>query len=212
MVARGLSLAALLVALTTPAYGGLPVAYDAHRKAFKKSVHGGDPLGFSLYGTPDCSGTPVYSEILGAGTPQVFVEDVAPLDMKKAKDEPRIARLRAVLGVEVVDMALYLRVQADGVEPVGEACQVQVAAVVGAGSLLGQRSLHRAVSFGGRKDPGALPRKAGEHLEGGGGERDRIHPGLRVGKAQAAALEVRPFPAKANDLAPACRLKSTSTT
>jgi hypothetical protein len=107
------------------------VAYDADLKTFEKRVRGGDPLGFSLYGTADCSGTPVYSQILGAGTPQVIVEQVKPVRTRKGDKTPKIARLRATLGVEVVGMALYLRVQGDGVEPVGEACQVQVAAVVG---------------------------------------------------------------------------------
>lgn len=127
---RQLCLLCILI-LPMPTWAGLPVVYDADLKTFEKRVRGGDPLGFSLYGTTDCSGTPVYSQILGAGTPQVIVEQVKPVTARKGEKTPKIARLRAVLGVEVVGMALYLRVQGDGIEPVGEACQVQVAAVVG---------------------------------------------------------------------------------
>jgi len=65
-------LAALLVLLAAPSWAGLPVSYDAELRAFENRVHGGDPLGFSLFGTADCSGTPVYSQILGAGTPPVI--------------------------------------------------------------------------------------------------------------------------------------------
>jgi hypothetical protein len=125
------ALAALLLA--TPAWAGLPVAYDADYKTLKKNVFIGDPLGFELYETTDCTGTPVYSEILGAGTPEVTVEQVKPVPAKKQKPKPQpIARLRATLDVPVVGAALYLRVQANGVVPVGGECQVQVAAVVGA--------------------------------------------------------------------------------
>jgi hypothetical protein len=81
--------ATLLVCFAaTPAHAGLPVAYDAELKPFEKRVRGGDPLGFSLYGTADCSGTPVYSEILGAGTPQVIVEQVKPVRTKKGMNGP----------------------------------------------------------------------------------------------------------------------------
>ena len=61
------SLAALL--LVAPAWAGLPVAYDADYKTLKKNVFIGDPLAFELYETADCTGAPVFSEILGAGTP-----------------------------------------------------------------------------------------------------------------------------------------------
>ena len=131
-----LLVAALLLA--TPAWAGLPVAYDADYKTLKKNVFIGDPLAFELYETTDCTGTPVYSEILGAGTPQVSVEQVKPVPAKKQKPKPKpIARLRATLDVPVVGAALYLRVQANGVVPVGGECQVQVAAVVGAPGPMG---------------------------------------------------------------------------
>jgi hypothetical protein len=122
---------ALLVA--APAWAGLPVAYDADYKTLKKNVFIGDPLGFELYETADCTGVPVFSEILGAGTPEVTIEQVKAVPAKKQKPKPQtIARLRATLDVPVVGGALYLRVQASGVVPVGGECQAQVAAVVGA--------------------------------------------------------------------------------
>ena len=63
-----LIVAALLVA--APAWAGLPVAYDADYKTVKKNVSIGDPLDFELYETVNCTGAPVYSEILGS--PRAF--------------------------------------------------------------------------------------------------------------------------------------------
>ena len=88
-------LLAVLILAATPAWAGVPVAYDADYKTLKKNVFIGDPLGFELYETTDCTGTPVYSEILGAGSPQVTVEQVKPVPAKKQKPKPQtIARLR----------------------------------------------------------------------------------------------------------------------
>ena len=81
-----LIIAALLVA--GPAWAGLPVAYDADYQTLKKNVFIGDPLGFDLYETADCTGTPVSSEILGAGTPQVSVEEITPVPAKQQKPKP----------------------------------------------------------------------------------------------------------------------------
>ncbi len=82
----------------------------------------GDPLGFELYEVADCTGTPIFSEILGIGTPGVTVEEVKPVGAKGERPKPpKIARLRATLDVPVVTGALYLRVQGDGIEPVGGA-------------------------------------------------------------------------------------------
>ena len=131
---RLIALLALAVPLATsaPAWAGLPVAYDADYKSLKKNVFIGDPLGFEVYETADCSGAPVYSEILAAGTPEVSVEQIKPVPAKKQKPKPQtIARLRATLDVPVVGAALYLKVAADGVVPVGGECQAQVAGVVG---------------------------------------------------------------------------------
>jgi hypothetical protein len=128
---RWLTLVCLLG--SAPAHAGLPVAYDADLKTLRKELRFGDPLGFSLFTTPDCTDKPVYSEILGAGTPSVSVEEVKPVAAKKQKPKPAaIARVRAVLDVDVVGAALYLRVQGAGVDAIGSDCQVQVSAVVGA--------------------------------------------------------------------------------
>ncbi len=58
-----ITVAALLLA--TPAWAELPVASDADHKTLKKNLLFGDPLAFELYETADCTGAPVYSEILG---------------------------------------------------------------------------------------------------------------------------------------------------
>jgi len=122
----------IALAIPLPAAAVLPVAYEADLKALKKNLRFGDPLGFSLYTTPDCTGTPLYSEILGAGTPRVTVEQVKPVPVKKEKPKPtKIARIHAELDVAIVGDALYLYVQGFGIEAVGGVCQVQVAAVVG---------------------------------------------------------------------------------
>ena len=108
-------LAALLVA--GPAWGGLPVTYDADYKALKKNVFLGDPLSFELYETADCTGTPAFSEILGAGTPQLSIEEIKPVPAKQEQPKPpKIARLRATLDVPIVGAALYLRVQGEGIK------------------------------------------------------------------------------------------------
>jgi len=123
-------LAALLVAV--PAWAGLRVAYDADYKTLKTNVFIGDPLSFELYETADCTGTPLFSEILGAGTPEVTIEEVRPVPAKKQKPQPpKVARLRATLDVPVIDAAPYLRVQGGGIVPVGGECQLQVAAGTG---------------------------------------------------------------------------------
>jgi hypothetical protein len=119
-------------AVARSAVGVLPVAYDADLKTLRKDLRFGDPLGFSLFTTPDCSGEPAYSEILGAGTPAVTVEEVRPVAARKQKPKPAaVARIRAELAVEVVGAALHLRVEGPGVLAIGKACQAQVAAVVG---------------------------------------------------------------------------------
>ena len=133
----------VLVAFATPlpAFAGLPVEFDVDLRTFKRRVGLGDAIAFSLYGTSECSGTPAYSQIFGAGTPEVTVEEVEPVRTRKGVRTPKIARLRANLGVEVVGMTLYLRVQGDGIVPVGDACQVQVAAVVGTPGPRGPQGL-----------------------------------------------------------------------
>ena len=99
-------LTALALLVSTPVLAGLPVAYDADLKALKKNVHLGDPLGFSLYTTPDCAGEPVFAEILGAGTPEVTVEEVKPVvsvrSARPAADSPQPARLADVQKLESV--------------------------------------------------------------------------------------------------------------
>ena len=84
-----LLLLALLILGAAPAWAGLPVAYDADYKTLKKNVYIGDPLAFELYETTDCSGAPVYSKILGAGTPEVTIEQVKPVPAKKEKPKPK---------------------------------------------------------------------------------------------------------------------------
>jgi len=120
-----LLLVATAFLVATPAWAGLPVAYDADYTALKKGLGMSEPLDFSLYDTANCTGTPVFGEILGAGTPQVTAEQVNPVPARKQKP-PKIARIRAALQVPVVDAAPYLRVQEDGIEPVGGECQLQV--------------------------------------------------------------------------------------
>jgi hypothetical protein len=91
-----------------------------------------DPVSFELFENASCTGAPVFSEILGAGTAQVSVEQVNPVSARKQRPRPpKIARLRATLDVPVVGAALYLRVMGNGILPVGGTCQVQVSAVVG---------------------------------------------------------------------------------
>ena len=127
-----LLIASIALLLGTPAWAGLPVTYDADYKILRKKLLFGDPLGFELYDTADCTGVPVYSEILGAGTPQVSVDRIRPVRTRKEKPKPRkIARLRATLDAPVVGGALYLRVVGEGIEPVGEECQLQATAVIG---------------------------------------------------------------------------------
>jgi hypothetical protein len=177
-------LAAILLIWPAAALSGLPVAYDADLKVFQKRVRAGDALGFSLFGDSACSGTPVYSQILGAGTAQVSVDQVAPVRTKRGSKTPKIARLRAVLGVEVVGTALYLRVQGNGIEPIGDACQVQVAAVVGTPGPQGPQGVAGAQGEAGIQGLQGAPGPAGPV----GPEGPAAPPGLRVADGDGNTL------------------------
>jgi len=51
-----LLLVATALLLATPAWAGLPVAYDADYTTLKKSLDIGDPLSFELFETANCTG------------------------------------------------------------------------------------------------------------------------------------------------------------
>lgn len=109
------------------AHADIPVSYDAESKSLKKGLRFGDPTLFELFLGSQCStGQLVHSEILGAGTPGVSVEQVKPLAAKGQKPKP-VARLRATLAAPLPMVPVFLKVSGNGIEPAGEECQQQLA-------------------------------------------------------------------------------------
>ena len=128
-----LLIASIALLLGAPAWAGLPVAYDADYKTLRKQLLFGDPLGFELYDTADCTGVPVYSEILGAGTPRVSVDRIRPVpdeerEAEAAQDRPAARHPRRARGGRERSISAS---SGEGIEPVGEECQLQAAAVIG---------------------------------------------------------------------------------
>jgi hypothetical protein len=102
------------------------VSYDVDLKALRNNVRFGDSLMFSLFDNAACTGEAVYSELLAAGSSRVTVEEVQPVALKKQSPKPdRVARVHSTLGMDVVGTALYLLTVGNGIEPAGEACQVE---------------------------------------------------------------------------------------
>ena len=111
-----------------PATADIPVTYDVDQKAVKSGLAFGDPLTFQLYTASDCLSGLVHSEILGAGTPGVSIDEVKPYAVKGQKPKPpKSLRLYATLAAALPQVPVFLTVSGDGIQPVGGECQQQVA-------------------------------------------------------------------------------------
>ena len=95
---------ACAVLLGAPATADIPVTYDVDQKAVKSGLAFGDPLTFRLYTASDCLSGLVHSEILGAGTPGVSIDELEPVAVKNQKPKPpKAVRIYATLGAALLD-------------------------------------------------------------------------------------------------------------
>jgi Collagen triple helix repeat (20 copies) len=130
-----LSLAGFLALLALAAPGTaepLTVEYRIALKPFKKGTAAEDSLQFTLFDDAACTAS-VHTGGLFASDPALSFQNPKVLKPKGGTTPAKYLVMSAVLDVSpaVVAAPLYLIVTGSGIEPVGDACQVQLSAVDG---------------------------------------------------------------------------------
>jgi len=121
---RALAVAAALGLGGAAAAEPIQVEYFVAQKAFKKSVTGTDVLDFGLYADEACSVEIGHYPIFANDEYAHFYID-RNQRIRGGKKLPKAIRIRAVIDAPTSVEAPYLLVSGPGIEPVGEACQLQ---------------------------------------------------------------------------------------
>src|SRR5512134_1226146 len=120
LLAMGALLAPSLVAAEPMA-----VEYRIALKPFKKGTAAEDSLQFSLFDDAACT-SEVHTTGLFANDPTLAFESQKALKPKGGSAPAKVVVMSTVLDVPAASIAapLYLTVTGNGIEPVGDACQV----------------------------------------------------------------------------------------